>query len=365
MAKRFSVLALAAMLAAAPVLAEESDFKVAFEGLRMFNGFIPSGLDLSLTYTGMSMSDLAGTSLFLKAGGGYENTALLRDPATGDPWTGDAAGNKYDMLNFQWELAFIQGLARRGDGDNSLEVFAFYRGRFDSYKNELSDSVFADIRGLLGTSFMAGLSYDTRELDRHRSKKGIYAEASAEWGPGFVNANSDFWRVSGQLRGFLPVFDIATDGGNLFNVYLAGFAGADYAAGASVPIYVQQSFGGRDLRDSLGNSVRGYGNYKFDSAFKSVANAELRLIGPAIVLYNIVPCLYGFADAGYYSGFAESANRADASGFLVSTGGGVALDLFSFVQLGVMAGVRLVDDSIGYRYSPENFFWGIKIFLHF
>mgnify|MGYP000857359804 CR=1 FL=1 len=356
---------LAASMAAAPLFAEDGDLAFGLEGVRFFNGIIPGGIDLSLTYKGLSLSDAADTKLFLKAGGGYENASLVRDPETGDPWTSSVEGNEYYKPNFQWELAFIQGLARRDDGNNLIEAFAYYRGRYDIYSNGLSDAVFADMQGLFGTSFLGGVSYDSSVLSRHRSKQGVYAEATAEWGPGFLNATTDFWRVSGQVRGFLPVFDMPTDGGNMFNVYLAGFAGVDYADGESVPIYVNQSFGGLGLRDSVGNCVRGYGWNKFDTKLKSAATAEVRLVGPAIVLDAIVPYLFGFVDGGYYSGFADSANFADASGFLASTGGGVALDLVGFAQASIIAGVRLVEDDIGYAYSPEDFFWAIKFFLHF
>jgi len=361
---RYLAIALGAILAATPAFSD--DLAVGFAGLRFLNGYIPSGLDLSLTYTGLDLSNAADTKIFLKAGGGYENASLIRNPLTGDPWTATVAGNKYDIPNFQWELAFLQGFSRREDGANLLEAFVFYRGRFDIYPNEaLSDAVFSDIEGLFGTSVMGGVSYDSRVQDRHRSKKGIYAEATAEWGPGFLNSKTDFWRISSQFRGFLPVIDIPTDGGNLFNVYLAGFAGIDYADGDSVPIYVNQSFGGRGLRDSLGNTVRGYGWNKYDTSLKSVANAEVRFVGPAIVIDSIVPYLFGFADAGYYSGFADSANYGDASGFLASTGGGLALDLAGFAQASLIAGIRLIDDDIGYAYDPENYFWEIKFFLHF
>jgi len=367
---KLAAMALLAMRLVVPAFAQEKDLKFGLEGVRFLNGIIPSGADVSLTYTGIELLDAADTKLYLKAGGGYENASLVRDPLTGDPWNSEISldGYEFNTPNFQWELAFIQGLSRRDDGANLLEAFAFYRGRFDIYPNEtLSDAVFSDIEGLFGTSIMGGVSYDSVAKSRHMSKEGVYAEATAEWGPGFINTKTDFWRVSAQALGFLPVFDIPTDGGNLFNIYLAGFTGIDYAAGESVPIYVNQSFGGRDLRDSVGNCVRGYGWNKYDTSFKSVINAEVRLVGPSIVLNAIVPYLYGFVDAGYYAGFADSDNYSDTSGFLASTGGGIALDLVGFAQAGLVAGIRLIDDSanVNYEYNADSFFWGIKFSLHF
>jgi len=362
--KRYLAIALVAVLGVRQSFAE--DLTLAFEGPRMY-GPIPSGLDLSLTYSGLDM-DVAGgdTKLFLKTGGGYEKLSLLRDEQTGDPWIADADGYTFDKLNIQWDMAFIQGFARRGDGENLVEAFVYYRGRFEmDFQEDVGQEVFADSKGMFGTSIMGGVSYDSRVLSRHRSRDGVYIEATAEWGPGFINEKTDFWRVSSQFRGFMPVFDVPTESGNLFNVYLAGFAGVDYAGGASVPIYVNQSFGGRSLRDSLGATVRGYGLNKYDTTFKSVANAEIRFVGPALGIESVVPYLFGFADAGYYAGFTASTNYVDATGFIASTGGGFALDIFGGPQVSLIAGVRLIDDEIGYAYDPENFFWGIKFYLHF
>ncbi|GAB1455560.1 hypothetical protein MASR2M48_08670 [Spirochaetota bacterium] len=367
MKKRYGAFILAAVMCVIPAAAEDGDIAIGFEGVRFLYSLIPSGVDLSLTYTGLDLMEQADTKLFLKAGGGYEDTVLARDPNTGNPSLlskDGGSGIAFNTPNFQWELAFIQGFSRRDDGNNMLEAFAFYRGRYDIYPNSAySSDVFTDMQGLFGTSLMGGLSYDSVATSRHRAKSGVYAEASAEWGPDLLNAKTDFWRVSSKAKGFLPVFDIPTEGGNLFNIYLAGFASVDYAQGSSVPIYVNQSFGGRDLRSSMGDCVRGYGWNAYDASLKTVANAEIRLVGPAIWLDAIVPYLFGFADAGYYAGFADTNDFADASGFLSSLGAGIALDLVGFAQVGITVGHKLIADTL---YGPaDGFFWGLKFFLHF
>jgi len=121
MRRRSIAIALAALILVGGAWAD--DLRFGFEGARFFNGVIPGGLDLSLTYYGLSLSDEADTKLFLKGGGGYENASLLRDPLTGDPWLSTVKGNEYYMANFQWELAFIQGFSRRADGVNLLAAF--------------------------------------------------------------------------------------------------------------------------------------------------------------------------------------------------------------------------------------------------
>ncbi len=337
----------------------EGDWRLGFAGVRMLNGMIPTGADFTLSYDGLDFGLGGDSVLFFKAGGGYQDKVIMRD-ALGQPSYNE---DKYNSPNFQWEAALFQGLSLREDGKNLVELFGYYRGRYDLYQNEDPIALFEDAEGLFGTSFMAGLSYNSVVTNRHRAKSGVYAEFAGEWGPGFLNAKSDFWRLSAQARSFLPLVDIPHEGGNLFNMYGALFGGLDYAGGSSVPIYVNQSFGGRDLRDSLGESVRGYERNSYDSSFKAVANAELRLVGPALGLEAIVPLLYAFADGGYYRGFTEAAGYADEEGFLASAGGGLAFDLFGFAQLGAYAGVKLIEDALYAR--PDAFFWSISIFLHF
>ena len=342
--------------------AQDSAFAFDFEGIRMFNGMIPGGLDLSVTYRGLDLGMPGGTELYLKAGGGYEDKFLLRNPLTGDP-VPDAALFEFKSVNFQWELAFIQGLAARPDGKNLLEAFVFYRGRYDKHLNDASTAAFPDIRGMLGTAFMLGASYDSVETSPHRAKRGILAEASAELGPAFLNAIADYWRVSGRASGYLPLFDLPTEGNNLLNVYAAGLVAADYAGGGVTPMHVNVSFGGRWQRDSLGDCVRGFPTASFDSSFKLVGNAELRVVGPALFIESIVPVLFGFVDAGWYAGFAGSTGYAEASGALASAGGGLAIDLFGFAQLGALVGTRLTDAPI---YDLDTgFFWKIQFFFHF
>jgi hypothetical protein len=142
---------------------------------------------------------------------------------------------------------------------------------------------------------------------------------------------------------------------------VAAFASVDYTGGISVPIHVNKSFGGRKVRNSLGECVRSYPNDGYDSSLKIVANAEFRLVGPSLVMESIAPILYVFFDAGYYSGFADSPIPG-RQGQLASTGAGLALSILGFAELGAYAGYRLIEDI----YAPaERFSWDIKFALHF
>ncbi|HOX92639.1 MAG TPA: BamA/TamA family outer membrane protein [Spirochaetales bacterium] len=361
--KRALWFALVLCLAFMPVFAQESgkDFEFTFFGPRFYS-FFPSGADFKLSYSGLDFGLDGNTELVLVAGGGYQEITFPRDPANGNTVLAEQFAS-FPSPNFQWDLGLVQGLARRPNGANLVELFLFYRGRLDLYNNDLSATVFADMQGLFGTSFLTGASFSTVSRSVHRLRSGLFVEGSAEWAPAFLNAKSDFWRVSGQARAYVPLFDLPNDGKNLLSMYIAAFLGADYADGASVPLYVQRSFGGRYLRGSLGDSIRGYAHSSFDTSFKLASSLELRLLGPALFLPSIVPFLYGFVDAGYLSGYWGTSRDATVSGSLASAGGAIGVDLFDFAQLHFIMGSRLIDDGV-YGLQP-GMFMRMGIFFHF
>jgi hypothetical protein len=354
----------AAVFAAMAGAAAADDISINLAGLRVYNGFIPSGADVALSWSGFDLGLGAPTALVAKFGGGYEDKPIARDPATGDP---KGAADSYLAPNFQWEAGVEQAIVPgSGDAGNVLEAFLIYRGRYDSYSGlDAYSGRWKDAAGLFETAALAGLAFDTVAVDDHYLKRGVYAEASAEWAPGAVNPASDYWRTTAILSGYYPVFDLASPGRNLLSAYLAGFASFDYADGSAVPIYVQTSFGGRKPRDGLGGSVRGYFKSSFDTAAKAVANAELRLVGPALGLPSLVPYLIGFADVGWYSGFRGSTAFADASGVLASAGGVLSVELAGAAQLGVSAGVRLTENAVVPRAAGSPSFLDIVLNLHF
>ncbi len=337
---------------------------------------VPTGADLQF---GLPIGALGNSPLTAVARlrGGYEDGRILRDPVTGDVRTEPGAFDgayRYQSPNFQWALGATLGLAQKEKG-NLVEAFAFYRGRYDFYDTSLSALAFTDMEGIFGNSFLAGLAYDNTARDSRRVYSGVFAELSGEYGPDALNEaarESDFLRFTLKAKGYLPLVSTgqASDEKlNAFSLYLAGFASADYASGGHVPIWVMQSFGGRDLRGSLGDCVRGYPSNSFDSSLKLVANGEVRAILPALFHQAwLVSMLYGFFDAGYYSGFAnDSGANKDASGAIMSTGAGLNFNVFDFVNLGAFAGLKLPDGSSIYTTytSTEAFFWNIQFLLHF
>jgi hypothetical protein len=371
--KRIAVAALfAASFGTLALGAQDKGLSFGVDGLRIKWFAVPTGLDLTAAFKGLDLAQGPKTILFAKAGGGYEDNKIFRDDATGEPlplYSLQGGAMKRtpqvvkDWVNFQWELALIQGIIPAVDPatkkDNLLEAFAYYRGRFDKVLSDKTASVFPDRYDLVYTGFMGGLSLNALAVDGHGLKSGIYAEASLEGAPGALNPDkADYLRANAKLSCALPLFDMAGEK-NLFSVYLADFASVDYAFGETIPLFVDQSFGGRDLRKSLGNCVRGLPETAFDSRLKAVNNLELRVNGPAFLAPTIMPIAYAFLDAGYYSGYSRAAAAAEDSGFLVSVGGGLALNLLDIAQVGVAV-------SPFQPVAEKSSFWfDIKLFLHF
>jgi len=142
-------------------------------------------------------------------------------------------------------------------------------------------------------------------------------------------------------------------------VYAGDFAAVDWVTGDPVPLNVRQSFGGRSPRTGLGDAVRGVDSGSLDGDFKAVNNLEVRVLGPALFLPDIVPGLVVYLDAGIFG--SAGAPGPDAWGFVASTGAGVFVDLFGFAQLTGYLHYRLVGENAdGSALTPFAIDFGLK-----
>lgn len=343
-------------------------------GIRTKWWVVPTGVDLTATYSLPPISEGLKTLIFAKAGGGWEDRALFRDPDSGEPLAVSTLGENvpaYTWINFQWDIALTQGLvpggfkAPGGYAADLLEAFVFYRGRFDKTMSYDGGTLagdgtvlaFADWDQELYTGFMAGLSWNGLEKDAHGAQSGLYAEAAFEYAPSALNAElADFWRASAKTIGALPVFGEKDDTAG-FQGYLTDFASVDWAEGDKIPVYVNQSFGGRILRDSLGTCVRGYPLTAYDTKFKAVNNLEFRVNMPSFVKKLFYPIAFAFVDAGYFADYDGATAAASWNGCLASAGAGLAISAFDLAQVSVVVAQPFAQTS--------DFWWAIKLFLHF
>lgn len=312
------------------------------------------GVDAGVGYRGSALFANADTTIWAYLGGGYEWMTYYRDssgalvaPSELSPG-GALAGRDPGFVRIEgaWRLGIEQGFAwNERTKTNLVEAFAYYRGRVDFNQIKpgqlLYDSTLPDRAGLLLNSIHTGFAYNDLLRDvRHKTRAGVSAEVSAEWGPRFflntLMGDSDFVRFNATFRWFLPVYDMAPDTPvNFFSIYLGEYFSLDYALGlgAPVPLYVRQTFGGRNQMVGLGQSVRGIDDGSLDTNLKAVNNLELRANLPAVVSPDIVPGFLAFWDIGYYNQVGEFGfTGAAGAGVVSSTGVGVFLDFLNFAS---------------------------------
>ena len=318
------------------------------------------GVDVGIGYRGLALLPDADTTIWAYLGGGYEWMTYYRD------WTGAliapgglaAADPGFTRIEGAWRLGIEQGFAwNERTRRNLVEAFAFYRGRLDSNQIQSGQLLYAssipDRAGVFLNTILTGFAYDdVLTGPRHKDRDGISAEVSAEWGPRFffntLVGDSDFLRFNATFRWFLPLFDVAPDRPvNLFTLYLGEYFSLDYAAGfgAPVPLYIRQTFGGRNQLVGLGAQVRGVDAGSLDTNLKAVNNFELRANLPALFLPDIIPGLVAFWDTGYYNQVGESGIASPAAGFVSTIGAGAFLN---FLDIGTGAAY------LAYRLTGTN-----------
>jgi hypothetical protein len=330
---------------------------------RLWFNIVPSGLEASLTYYAKPFAEGLDTKLFFMAGAGYEEKPFYRFTdgslitqeevltiAESDP---DLHTLKYRTPNAQWEWGIIQGITwNERIGGNGLETFLMIRECIDiHYIPEDWDissyllgpsSPFSDRDGVFYNSFFGGLIHNNVLKNGHKLQSGTYCEASAEWAPPWLAnglfGEADFTRLNLQGKLFVPVFDARPESGaNILSGYAGTFLCLDKAFGDEIPLFVSQSIGGRKLKKALGGAVRGFEKRSIDADLKIAWNNEFRLNGPLMAGAageGILPIIFFYGDAGYYKGFSNAPEAArDDSGFLFSTGAGIAFDLFGAGQI--------------------------------
>jgi len=342
------------------------------------------GVDAGIGYRSTPLLPGVDTTIWAYLGGGYEwltyyrdsSGALVgpRDLAPGGALAGKDPG--FVRIEGAWRLGIDQGLAwNERTKTNLVEAFAFYRGRVDFNQIKpgqlLYDSTLSDRTGLLLNSINAGFAYDDLLSDvHHKTRSGISAEVSAEWGPRFFlntfMGDSDFIRFNAAFRWFLPLYDMKPDTPvNFFSMYLGERFSVDYALGlgAPVPLYIRQTFGGRgDQVVGLGGAVRGVDDGSLDTNLKAVNSLEIRANLPAFVSPDVVPGFVVFWDLGWYNQVGESGYTGSAgAGIVSSAGGGLFLDFLDLARGAVYMTRRLT--GVNADGSVVNF--QVEFGLHF
>lgn len=378
MAKRYLAATIAACcLLLAPLSAGAEGLEFAFNGVRLNGALlggipVPTGADIDLR---LPIGPIGGDDLLftLRLAGGYEDRLILRDAVDGRPLPKPASFDNtqwFNWPNIETDAGILYRILPRGKAPK-VEFFGLARGRYENNSPSLSTAYFPDAKGLLAFSFLGGVGVDSVTMSPRRLKSGFAGELSFEYAPTFlaISGGTDFYRASASLKGYLPLFSSGESDLDAVSVYAAGYLAGDYAGGSEIPLYVLTSFGGRLLRDGLGDSIRGYQPWGYEATTKAEASFDLRFVGPALFgVAGLRPMAYLFGDAGYFDGLYAAPSIADKNGLICSAGAGVVIDILDFAYVGLRAGYKFpVDDPLYDTYFPagNRFFWGITFLLHF
>lgn len=313
------------------------------------------------------------TTLLAGLSAAYETStyARLGDGALATAST--TASVQYPRFDGVWELGAEYGLLPSlVNYADRLVVFTLYRGQYDIPMGEdaslFTDSGLPESAGRLAGAVIAGAGVDTVTLDEvSRTRQGVAAEASVEWGPSFLHnqliGEANYGRLNLTARQFSPILALEADGTNQLSVYQATYAAVDWGFGAQLPYETRATFGGRSPRSGLGGAVRGYTSRRYDADFKAVFNTELRLTGPSLVVPIIRPGLLVHYDAGYFLDTRRISPVADErSGFVQSAGAGVYVEIVGVASIVFYTHALLSEPSLsGTRWVPFSLGFGFHM----
>ena len=378
------------------------DFSFVFADLdqhtELLSGFLPTLLEVGVSYDGFKFKDDESTSIRLTAGGGIIQRDIFQDPLTGEPINDKI--HIYDVLQIRWNLRLTQtflkdlslSLGYSGKWEKSQDSMLISGGGFpkpsdisrkrglsgstdlvtfdDWFNNEMNGKtsrnttpIYPDLHdesNVINTAYL-NIKYDRME-DTGVANSGWYAELKAEYAPSFLNKNSTFIGFIVNAVKAETLYQLTSDrGNNLFSVVLIDRINASFATGSAVPVGSQSPY-------SLGRKIRGFNSRSYNSNFSIVNNLELRLSGPEFPVKQIFPRMNIFLDIGYGGGnyFNTGYNEVKAvkaDNFLASTGVQLEFDFFDMIDLGLEVAYLLNGTNI--RNPSSKVQMGATFFLDF
>jgi hypothetical protein len=293
------------------------------------------GGDLAFGWKGWDLFPGVDTVLWASAGGGWQASHYF-DGADDTLVPSDPDARLYRNLNVDWRFGVAQGIVfNPAQNRNLVEFLLLYRGKFHHYVDDNGVLPAAERDGLLQHSLTAGLLFDnTLEHPGSLNWSGLYAVLSAELVPAWLGntalGQSDFWRLSLGLTGYLPVLDTPA-----VSIYLAERVMVDSLFGDRIPVSALGSIGvlkkipiGANPRRALGGTLRGIYSNRYDGYVKLANNFDVRLHFPALTLFDLAtPVAVAYFDAGAYD---RMSGRLRLDPVYCATGLGIGLYALGF-----------------------------------
>jgi hypothetical protein len=196
------------------------------------------------------------------------------------------------------------------------------------------------------------------------TQDGYSAELSYTYAPSLSFSTSDFYSaiLDIQFAKTLYTLKAARDGRNILSLVLVDRLASSYTDGESVPTSYQSKV-------ALGNKVRGFAGYTYNTNFNVVNNLDLRVGTFEISEYSplvFLPRFNFFLDTGYAAGnYLNSNVEIDAAdGFLMSTGLQATIDIADMVDLGYQI-AYLINGSNLSKDAGTSLVGSITFFLMF
>lgn len=336
MKKKLLVTALVASFALGSVFAGDFSFKFGSLAQRpgYLAGIIPTYYNVGFGYDGISLLEGQTTELQYFQGAGFTQRIFYQD-ANGNQTLTNIDSQTSNIFSVDSTLNLKQGFL---DND-SLSVNLGIKGAFENIYDDdesivLNSTSYPDL--VASTNWynwlIGSLKYDMM-VDNIFTQDGYSGVLTFTYGPSFTNSTSDFYSAVLDLQYAKTLYTLKSsrDGQNLVSLVLINRLETSYTDGDMVPTSYQGDV-------ALGNKVRGFSYYTYNTNFTVVNNLDLRIATFEITdkPVTILPRFNIFVDTGFAAGnYLNSDEKIDSSdSFLMSTGLQATVDLGDLVDLG-------------------------------
>jgi len=313
-------------------------------------GILPTYLNVGAVYDGISLIEGNETEIQFYQGLGFTQRVLYQDKISGAPNAiGTAVENAANattanLFSIDSTLKIQQGFLEDDCLIANVGIKAAYERLYDESVLS-SSSVYTDLNDSsnIYNWLIGSVKYD-KMVDTIFTQDGYSGEFEFTYAPSITNSTSDFYSaiLDLQYAKTLYTLESARNGRNLLSVVLIDRFSTSYTQGDMVPTSYQSKV-------ALGDKVRGFEGYTYNTAFNMVNNLDLRVGTFEITDYPavILPRFNFFLDAGFAAGdYLNSDVSISAEDcFLMSTGLQATVDIGDMIDLGY---------QIAYLISGEN-----------
>lgn len=359
-----------------PALLFSSPWSYMYEGVEghpeILGGILPTYTHMGANYEGWSFLENRETRLELLLGLGYTQRKIWQNPNAGSPLFDDPL--VYDVVRTNWSVRLNQSL----DGKNHISPYIGYEGTFEYYLDSMvqgssrqngstaypvqsiatwfspssvNSPYYPDLKGadttMLGTTLVAGLSY-TDMKNTLVTSDGFSSDLSFRYAPTVLNnlldGTASFYSIDSTSRYAKTLYSLkdAKDL-NVYSIVVSDKVNLNWTNGNAVPLYYQGPV-------SLGQKMRGFSAWTYNTQFSAVNSFDLRFSGPEPFFSGIFPRMNLFLDIGYALGNYFNSSVSYGGVFLASSGVQLAVAIFDYLDLGYQLAFLLA----GHNYENYN-----------